>query len=136
MNAIYVWLHNCPSLSKIEYFLSTQQSVKISLLNFVVESLTLVNQKLRISRQGRTINWCILNITLSSDWYYLKYLLGLSFHNKQEHMDMLALTIKDGETLYIGDDIKIVINKVKGSETKLAVEAPKSVKVLRGSLKD
>ena len=49
---------------------------------------------------------------------------------------MLALTIKDGETLYIGDDIMIVINKVKGSETKLAVEAPKSVKVLRGSLKD
>jgi carbon storage regulator len=50
-------------------------------------------------------------------------------------MDMLALTIKDGETLHIGDDIKIVINKVKGSETKLAVEAPKTVKVLRGKLK-
>jgi carbon storage regulator len=50
-------------------------------------------------------------------------------------MDMLALTIKDGETLHIGDDIKIVINKVKGSETKLAVEAPKTVKILRGKLK-
>ena len=49
---------------------------------------------------------------------------------------MLALTIKDGETLYTGDDIKVVINKVKGSETKLAVEAPKIIKILRGSLKD
>lgn len=47
---------------------------------------------------------------------------------------MLALTIKDGEVLYIGNDIKIVISKVKGSETKLAIEAPRDVKVLRGSL--
>lgn len=48
---------------------------------------------------------------------------------------MLTLTVKDNETLQIGDDIKIAISKVKGSETKLAVEAPKAVKVLRGKLK-
>lgn len=48
---------------------------------------------------------------------------------------VLTLTIKDNETLHIGDDIKIVISKVKGSETKLAEEAPNAVKVLRGKLK-
>ena len=48
---------------------------------------------------------------------------------------MLALTIKDGETLHIGDDIKVVIKKGKSGGTKVAVEAPKDVKVLRGCLK-
>ena len=47
---------------------------------------------------------------------------------------MLALTIKDGEVLHIGDDIKIIMKKGKGG-TKVAVEAPKHVKVLRGCLK-
>ncbi|NRP47549.1 carbon storage regulator [Marinobacterium sp. xm-d-543] len=47
---------------------------------------------------------------------------------------MLALTIKDGEVLHIGDDIKIILQKGKGG-TKVAVDAPKDIKVLREKLK-
>ena len=39
-----------------------------------------------------------------------------------------------GESINIGDDIKIVVLNVSGSQVKLGIEAPKDVKVLRDEL--
>jgi len=47
---------------------------------------------------------------------------------------MLTLTIKDNETLHIGDDIKIVIRRANGAANKVSIDAPKTVKVLRDKL--
>ncbi|NVK31279.1 MAG: carbon storage regulator [Gammaproteobacteria bacterium] len=47
---------------------------------------------------------------------------------------MLTLTIKDNETLHIGDDIKIVIKRANGATSKVSIEAPKAVKILRDKL--
>ncbi len=48
---------------------------------------------------------------------------------------MLVLTRKRFQTLSIGNDIKLTIIKIKGGQVRLAIEAPKEVKVLRGELK-
>lgn len=48
---------------------------------------------------------------------------------------MLVLTRKRFQTLSIGNDIKLTITKIKGGQVRLAIEAPKEVKVLRGELK-
>ena len=49
---------------------------------------------------------------------------------------MLVLTLYDGEAVHIGDDIKIVMDRCidDGSSTRLGIEAPKDVKVLREEL--
>ena len=49
---------------------------------------------------------------------------------------MLVLTLYDGEAVHIGDDIKIVMDRCvdDGSFTRLAVDAPASIKVLRQEL--
>ncbi len=44
---------------------------------------------------------------------------------------MLILTRKIGETLLIGDDIRVVILDVRGKQVRLGIEAPPDVVVLR-----
>ena len=44
---------------------------------------------------------------------------------------MLILARKVGETIVIGDDIKVVVMDVNGSQIKLGIEAPKDVTVNR-----
>ena len=44
---------------------------------------------------------------------------------------MLILTRRVGEALMIGDDTKIVVLGVKGSQIRLGINAPKDVKVHR-----
>ena len=44
---------------------------------------------------------------------------------------MLILTRKVGERLAIGDDIRVTLLEIKGSQVKLGIEAPKSVEVHR-----
>jgi carbon storage regulator len=44
---------------------------------------------------------------------------------------MLVLTRKLGETITIGDDIRITIIAVKGNQVKLGIEAPAQVTVHR-----
>jgi carbon storage regulator len=44
---------------------------------------------------------------------------------------MLVLTRKIGESIVIGDDIKIKIIEVKGKQVRLGVDAPRSVQVNR-----
>ena len=44
---------------------------------------------------------------------------------------MLVLTRKPGQTITIGDDVKVTIMDVKGGQVKLGIEAPKEVAVFR-----
>ena len=46
-------------------------------------------------------------------------------------MSMLILTRRVGEALMVGDDTKIVVLGVKGSQIRLGINAPKDVKVHR-----
>jgi carbon storage regulator len=47
---------------------------------------------------------------------------------------MLVLTRKKFQSLTIGDNIKITITKIKGGQARIAIDAPKEIKVLRCEL--
>jgi carbon storage regulator len=47
---------------------------------------------------------------------------------------MLVLTRKIGEKIFIGDNIHITVVDVKGDNVRIAVEAPREVKVYRGEI--
>lgn len=44
---------------------------------------------------------------------------------------MLILTRKLGETLVIGDDVKITVLGVKGNQVRVGIDAPRTVEVHR-----
>jgi len=44
---------------------------------------------------------------------------------------MLVLTRKVGDSIYIGNDIKIQVVKIKGCQVRIGVEAPKQTRVFR-----
>lgn len=48
---------------------------------------------------------------------------------------MLVLSRKAGETIYIGEDIEIVISEVKGEQVKIAIRAPRNIDIIRGELR-
>ncbi|MBL4932904.1 MULTISPECIES: carbon storage regulator CsrA [Clostridium] len=47
---------------------------------------------------------------------------------------MLVITRKKGESLLIGDDIEIEVLKLENGSVKLAINAPKSIRILRKEL--
>lgn len=47
---------------------------------------------------------------------------------------MLALTRKIGEKIIIGDNIEVTIVDIKGDNVRVAISAPKEVKIFRGEL--
>ncbi|MEW9093533.1 MAG: carbon storage regulator CsrA [Clostridiaceae bacterium] len=47
---------------------------------------------------------------------------------------MLVIGRKKGESLLIGDDIEITVVKIEDGSVRLAIEAPKSVNILRKEL--
>ncbi|MBY0589345.1 carbon storage regulator [bacterium] len=47
---------------------------------------------------------------------------------------MLVLTRRAGQAVYLGSNIKVTMVKVRGGEVRLAIEAPRSVPVLRDEL--
>lgn len=47
---------------------------------------------------------------------------------------MLIITRKKGESLMIGDDIEITINKIDDGSVKIGIKAPKNVSILRKEL--
>lgn len=44
---------------------------------------------------------------------------------------MLVLTRKPGESLRLGDDIRITVVEIDGSNIKLGIDAPRSVSIYR-----
>ena len=44
---------------------------------------------------------------------------------------MLVLTRKQGQTITIGDDIRIKIMEIKSGQVKLGIDAPKNVTIYR-----
>lgn len=47
---------------------------------------------------------------------------------------MLVLTRKPEEKILIGDNVSITVVSVKGNQVKIAIDAPKDVKILRNEL--
>jgi carbon storage regulator len=47
---------------------------------------------------------------------------------------MLVLTRKLGESITIGDSIKILIVDIEGHQVKVGIEAPKSIEIYREEL--
>jgi carbon storage regulator len=44
---------------------------------------------------------------------------------------MLVLTRKIGQTVVIGDEIEITVSSVRGDQVRLAINAPRSISILR-----
>lgn len=49
---------------------------------------------------------------------------------------MLVLTRKIGERIVIGENIVVTIADIKGDNIRLAIDAPKEIKVYRGEIYD
>lgn len=47
---------------------------------------------------------------------------------------MLVLSRKANETIRIGEDITVEVRRVAGNRVTLAIDAPRSVRILRGEL--
>lgn len=47
---------------------------------------------------------------------------------------MLILTRRVGETVVIGNHIKVTVLEVKGSQTRLGIDAPSDIQILREEL--
>lgn len=47
---------------------------------------------------------------------------------------MLVLTRRVGDALYIGEGVKLVVLGVRGTQVRIGVEAPETVRVLRAEL--
>ena len=48
---------------------------------------------------------------------------------------MLILQRKEGESLLIGDEVEITVLSVEAGRARLAIQAPRSVTILRSELK-
>lgn len=49
---------------------------------------------------------------------------------------MLILQRKAGESLFVGEDVEISVLSVEAGRVRLAIDAPKSVPILRSELKN
>lgn len=47
---------------------------------------------------------------------------------------MLIITRHIDEVIHIGDEIKIIVTKINGSQVSFGIEAPKDVSILRQEL--
>ena len=44
------------------------------------------------------------------------------------------MTRKIGESIMIGDDIEIIVKRIRGERVNMAIEAPRDVLIMRGEL--
>ena len=54
----------------------------------------------------------------------------------KEDERMLVLSRKVGERIRIAEDIVVVVTAIQGDRIKIGIEAPKSVRVLRGERRE
>ena len=48
---------------------------------------------------------------------------------------MLTLSRKEGQRIFIGDDIKVVVSKIRGNQVQISVEAPPEMLVDREEIR-
>ncbi len=48
--------------------------------------------------------------------------------------NMLVLTRKPGEKIFIGDNVSLTVVEVKGDSVRIAVDAPRDIKIYRGEI--
>ena len=53
---------------------------------------------------------------------------------KDKEFEMLVLSRKVGERIHVGDNIVLEIRRIAGNRVTLALEAPRTVRILRGEL--
>ena len=46
----------------------------------------------------------------------------------------MVLTRKPGEKIFIGDNVSLTVVEVKGDSVRIAVDAPREVKIYRGEI--
>jgi carbon storage regulator len=56
--------------------------------------------------------------------------------NHHEREFMLVLTRKTRESILIGHDIRVTIDRIDGQRVRIGIEAPEGVKILREELAD
>lgn len=49
---------------------------------------------------------------------------------------MLVLSRRENESIVIGDRVTVTIVEIRGNQVRLAIEAPKEVRILRTELTD
>lgn len=49
---------------------------------------------------------------------------------------MLVLSRKVSESIWIGDDIKVTVERINGGTVSISIDAPRNVKILRAELAD
>ena len=49
---------------------------------------------------------------------------------------MLVISRQPGDSILIGDDIKVIILEVSGDKIKIGIEAPKSIRIMRNEVLD
>ncbi len=49
---------------------------------------------------------------------------------------MLVLSFRVGETLYIGDDVTVIVNYIDQGQVSLGITAPREIEVDRGKVRE
>ena len=49
---------------------------------------------------------------------------------------MLVLSRKSGEEIVIGDNIRLVVNRISGNRVTIGIKAPSDVHIVRGELNE
>ena len=47
---------------------------------------------------------------------------------------MLVLTRRPGEDIVIGDNIVVTVTEIRGDNVRIAIEAPRAIKIYRGEI--
>ena len=61
--------------------------------------------------------------------YLVPVKLGINHQRRQK--TMLILTRKSGESITIGDDVKVTVVEVKGKQVRIGIDAPRSYTIHR-----
>ena len=52
----------------------------------------------------------------------------------KEENGMLVLSRKEGQSIQVGDHVRLAVVRVKGNRVKIGIEAPEEVSIRRGEL--
>lgn len=55
---------------------------------------------------------------------------------KKRNTRTLVLGRKENESILIGNDIRVTVMQIRGNRTKLVIQAPEDVRVLRSEIAD